>query len=185
MTSPLKYRVCVVEGCDRYAKLHGTCLAHVRSKSTHATAMSEPRIVLPSFASLMTAPIIRRTVLASPLYAAPKKRPVCVRLKNRNRQCAGEGCLAYARRGGYCTKHGGGRKCTIQGCSTTAQAYGICRLHGGGARCKAHGCHQFARSHGVCGQHGALALDESATDAMLATTDEDDDDDDMGVRLKA
>ncbi|EQC40521.1 hypothetical protein SDRG_02411 [Saprolegnia diclina VS20] len=182
-TSPLKYRVCVVEGCDRFAKLHGTCLAHVRSKTTTTMSMSEPRIVLPAFASLMAAPV-RRPLVASPLYAAPKKRPVCVRLKNRNRQCAGDGCLAYARRGGYCTKHGGGRKCTIQGCSTTAQAYGICRLHGGGARCKARGCHQFARSHGVCGQH--YAADESATDAMLATTDEDeDDDDDSSVRLKA
>ncbi|OQR95216.1 hypothetical protein ACHHYP_00165 [Achlya hypogyna] len=128
MSTSTRVRVCIVEGCDRFAKVHGTCLGHVRSKG-----------VLPPLAALVS--------------RVAKKRPVCVRLKNRNRQCAAEGCLAYARRGGYCTKHGGGRKCSIDGCGTTAQAYGICRLHGGGARCKTPGCTQFARAHGVCGLH--------------------------------
>ncbi|OQS02701.1 hypothetical protein THRCLA_21345 [Thraustotheca clavata] len=110
MTRQFRYRLCIVDECIRYAKVHGTCLVHARLKG--ATISVPP--LLPSLQTLQN-----------------PTRPICVRLKNRNRQCAAIACLAYARRGGYCTRHGGGKKCHIKGCTTKAQAHGICRLHKG------------------------------------------------------
>ncbi|ETV68987.1 hypothetical protein H257_15142 [Aphanomyces astaci] len=73
--------------------------------------------------------------------------------KRRNKKCQSHRCESFARSGGFCTRHGGGRKCKVAGCTTASQTGGHCRLHGGGSKCKIDKCDQFARTRGMCLPH--------------------------------
>ncbi|KAF0698929.1 Aste57867_10493 [Aphanomyces stellatus] len=72
---------------------------------------------------------------------------------SRNKKCLAPLCKSLARRGGHCTRHGGGRKCKVDTCSTNAQTGGFCRVHGGGSKCRQPDCNQFARFQGLCLHH--------------------------------
>ncbi|ETV90955.1 hypothetical protein H310_14369 [Aphanomyces invadans] len=73
--------------------------------------------------------------------------------KRRNKKCQVDQCGSFARSGGFCTRHGGGRKCKAEGCTTASQTGGYCRIHGGGSKCKVENCDQFARAQGMCLPH--------------------------------
>ncbi|OQR99172.1 hypothetical protein THRCLA_06592 [Thraustotheca clavata] len=120
--------------CNRYAKLNDLCLIHSRLIVVHSPTTSNSTKSLSDTEPISTKP---RT--------------------NRHRKCQAVNCTAFARHGGYCTRHGGGRRCKIDGCETAAQTRGFCRLHGGGSRCRAVGCMDFARIGGLCMQHVRMA----------------------------
>jgi hypothetical protein len=71
----------------------------------------------------------------------------------RKSRCRHLNCPSYARNGGRCVRHGGGRKCSVVHCLTPCQTGGMCRVHGGGSRCKSAGCDRFARVRGYCSKH--------------------------------
>ncbi|CAK4077270.1 unnamed protein product [Aphanomyces euteiches] len=79
--------------------------------------------------------------------------------KRRNKKCKSLGCESFARSGGFCTRHGGGRKCKVEGCTTASQTGGFCRVHGGGSKCKIPNCDQFARVRGLCLPHSRTERD--------------------------
>ncbi|KAF0698930.1 Aste57867_10494 [Aphanomyces stellatus] len=95
----------------------------------------------------------RQAACVSPASSTPK-------LKRRNKKCKSDDCHSFARSGGYCTRHGGGRKCKVDGCVTASQTGGFCRVHGGGSKCKAPHCDQFARVRGLCLPHSRTTADD-------------------------
>ncbi|CAK4668314.1 hypothetical protein AeNC1_006620 [Aphanomyces euteiches] len=127
---------CVVDLCDRFAKMNQLCLNHFRQ------------------------------CFATPPAAAPQQMPATpvspamsdVRPKYANRRCKHLGCSKYGLAGGFCISHGGGKKCLDEGCDTTAQSGGYCKSHGGGSRCRFDNCHRIAKRKGVCKEHGGRHL---------------------------
>ncbi|KDO34023.1 hypothetical protein SPRG_01297 [Saprolegnia parasitica CBS 223.65] len=114
--------------CYRYAKLNDLCLIHARTLH-------------------VASPTSTKSASETGSEAAKPTRT------NRHRKCQATSCTAFARHGGFCTRHGGGRRCKIDGCETAAQTRGFCRLHGGGSRCRVANCNDFARVGGLCMQH--------------------------------
>ncbi|OQR96688.1 hypothetical protein ACHHYP_13825 [Achlya hypogyna] len=132
--SPCSYH----HNCYRYAKLNDLCLIHARARTASSPTTSSTKSLGDSDA------------------AKPART-------NRHRKCQSSNCTAFARHGGFCTRHGGGRRCKVDGCETAAQTRGFCRLHGGGSRCRAAGCSDFARVGGLCMQHVRMVNRETSS----------------------
>ncbi|OQS02716.1 hypothetical protein THRCLA_21346 [Thraustotheca clavata] len=176
-------RLCRIPRCRRYAKEANTCLLHFREStdlfrplyklaSSALLRIHDAEIATTPFADRPNYswsepcmdPIRDRLMPIAPLTnnaksnenkhvqrnvnLSPETGPV-----NRNARCRVATCTSYARNGGCCTRHGGGRKCLMDNCSTPSQTGGLCRLHGGGTRCKIEGCTKFARVRGLCSIH--------------------------------
>ncbi|ETV87213.1 hypothetical protein H257_02182 [Aphanomyces astaci] len=170
---------CCLPSCRRYAKEASLCLIHHRLQHIASTAprrSDEPVSTGQAWpftssasprSSVSTHDTFSNTMMATAL--APRSSSSSPQT-SRNSRCRFHNCTSYARNGGLCTRHGGGRKCHIVHCTTPSQTGGLCRLHGGGTRCKSDGCAKFARVRGFCSMHygnsvavGAAAAATSAS----------------------
>ena len=66
------------------------------------------------------------------------------------KRCQVDGCDKFAKTGGHCWAHGGGKRCQVEGCDKSARSGGRCIAHGGGKRKRCHvdGCDKFAKTGG-------------------------------------
>ncbi|OQR95236.1 hypothetical protein ACHHYP_00166 [Achlya hypogyna] len=148
-SASLELRLCRVAACRRYAKEAEHCLLHLRERLRPVAASPFPHRPPFSWAEPSMHPAER----PSPAKHSVVPRTLDDTTPNRNARCRVASCTSYARNGGCCTRHGGGRKCLMENCSTPSQTGGLCRLHGGGTRCKIEGCTKFARVRGLCSVH--------------------------------
>ncbi|KAF0686092.1 Aste57867_22057 [Aphanomyces stellatus] len=146
---------CVMPDCPRYAKESALCLEHGRHHRWTSTRSALPTAWTP---------------LPPPRQFTDRRSTTGP--QNRNARCRHMGCSSYARNGGFCTRHGGGRKCLMVDCVTPSQTGGLCRLHGGGTRCKLAGCARFARVQGLCSTHfKGITSDSTAGQSSRETVD--------------
>ncbi|KAH9099762.1 hypothetical protein Ae201684P_018772 [Aphanomyces euteiches] len=139
---------CQTPGCPRFAKESSLCLLHFRQQlNDHRSALFTP------MNQSTTALTAAQTTIDPPRHTSSMEASNSM---SRNARCRFYGCSSYARNGGLCTRHGGGRKCVMANCTTPSQTGGLCRIHGGGSRCKIEGCSKFARVRGLCSSHARL-----------------------------
>ncbi|EQC40522.1 hypothetical protein SDRG_02412 [Saprolegnia diclina VS20] len=159
----LDLRLCCVSACRRYAKEADVCLLHNRERTTLRLALEPVREIHHGATAAISTPHAQRDAFS---WAEPSMHPTRAKdtsrqldeiAPNRNARCRVASCTSYARNGGCCTRHGGGRKCLMEHCTTPSQTGGLCRLHGGGTRCKLEGCTKFARVRGLCSVHFRFA----------------------------
>ena len=69
--------------------------------------------------------------------------------------CREQGCDKWAKAGGLCTAHGGGKPCSMEGCGMLAVSRGLCRKHGGSKPCSVEGCDKQPQGghEGMCKRH--------------------------------
>ena len=149
---------CQMDQCDRYAKVHGLCLAHVEQGEAVEVVRKRKQ---PAFQAAVV-PVTPVAIGGRCRYRNCRNETkdrlrYCV-LHAKGRQCQAPGCPKYALRGGLCIAHGGGKKCQRLDCNTAAQSGGFCKVHGGGSRCKAPDCSAVARKSGLCIKHGGRNL---------------------------
>ncbi|KAH9099470.1 hypothetical protein Ae201684P_018485 [Aphanomyces euteiches] len=145
---------CRVPGCTRFAKEATLCLVHFRLQQRR-------------FHDLAFTPVTEYSTELPTVQGTPRRRlgslAEGLNGSSRNARCRFFGCSSYARNGGLCTRHGGGRKCVMENCKTPSQTGGLCRIHGGGSRCRTEGCTKFARIRGLCSVHIKLTTVKTTT----------------------
>lgn len=105
----------------------GNDATHDENKTPASSALTEALLTSSITAALAPEP-------EAPLPSVPtdinsgerptRKRKKVIFCKHKN------GCTNYAREGGYCIKHGGGKRCSKDGCDTRCYALGFCFKHG-------------------------------------------------------